>query len=73
MPLVCAAIAPHGFPIIPELSGDAEGALTTRVAMEELGQRAAAAGVETLVISGPYGVRVNGAICLADTRELPAR
>ena len=67
MPLVCAAIAPHGFPIIPELSGDAEGALTTRVAMEELGQRAVAAGVETLVVSGPHGVRVNGAICLADT------
>src|SRR5918998_4845361 len=67
MSLVFAAIAPHGFPLIPELSDDAEGALATRVAMEELGQRAAAAGVETLVIAGPHGVRVNGAICLADT------
>ena len=35
--------------------------------MEELGQRAVAAGVEALVIAGPHGVRVDGAICLADT------
>jgi aromatic ring-opening dioxygenase LigB subunit len=67
MALVFAAIAPHGFPIIPELSDDAEGALATRAAMEELGRRAAAAGVEALVIAGPHGVRVDGAICLADT------
>jgi aromatic ring-opening dioxygenase LigB subunit len=67
MSLVFAAIAPHGFPIIPDLSEDAEGALATRAAMEELGQRAVAAGVEALVIAGPHGVRVDGAICLADT------
>ena len=67
MPLVFAAIAPHGFPLIPDLSDDAGGALSTRAAMEELGQRATAAGVETLVIAGPHGVRVEGAICLADT------
>src|SRR5215207_8249174 len=67
MPLVFAAVAPHGFPIIPELSDDAEGALATRTAMEELGRRSVAAGVEALVIAGPHGVRVNGAICLADT------
>lgn len=67
MPLVFAAIAPHGFPIIPDLSDDASGALATRAAMEELGQRATAAGVEALVIAGPHGVRVEGAICLPDT------
>lgn len=67
MPLVFAAIAPHGFPIIPELSDDAEGALATRAAMEELGRRAAAVGVEAVVIAGPHGVRVEGAICLYDT------
>lgn len=67
MPLVFAAIAPHGFPIIPDLSDDAEGGLATRAAMEELGRRAKAAGVEALVIAGPHGVRVDGAICLADT------
>jgi aromatic ring-opening dioxygenase LigB subunit len=67
MSLVFAAIAPHGFPIIPDLSDDAEGALATRAAMEDLGRRAVAAGVEALVIAGPHGVRVDGAICLADT------
>ena len=67
MPLVFAAIAPHGFPLIPELSDDAEGALATRAAMEEMGRRAAAAGVAAVVIAGPHGVRVEGAICLYDT------
>ena len=66
MPLVFACIAPHGFPIIPELSDDAEGALATRTAMEELGKRCAAARPDVLVIAGPHGVRVDGAICLAD-------
>jgi aromatic ring-opening dioxygenase LigB subunit len=67
MPLVFAAMAPHGFPLIPDLSDDADGALATRAAMEELGRRAAAAGVEALVIAGPHGVRVDGAVSLADT------
>ena len=67
MPLVFAAIAPHGFPLIPNLSDDADGALATRAAMEDLGRLAAAAGVEALVIAGPHGVRVDGAVCLADT------
>jgi aromatic ring-opening dioxygenase LigB subunit len=67
MPLVFAAIAPHGFPLIPDLSDDAGGALATRTAMEELGQRAVTAGVEALVIAGPHSIRVDGAICLADT------
>ena len=67
MPLVFAAIAPHGFPLIPELSDDAGGALRTRVAMQELQGRAAAAEVEAVVIAGPHGVRVNDAIALADT------
>jgi aromatic ring-opening dioxygenase LigB subunit len=67
MPLVFAAVAPHGFPIIPELSDDAEGALATRAAMTELGRRAEVAGLEVLVVAGPHGIRVDGAVCLADT------
>ena len=67
MPLVFAAIAPHGFPLIPALGEDAGGALATRAAMAELGRRAAGAGVEAIVIAGPHGVRVEGAICLYDT------
>jgi aromatic ring-opening dioxygenase LigB subunit len=67
MPLVFAAIAPHGFPLIPALSDDAGGALATRAAMEEMGRRAEAARVEAVVIAGPHGMRVEGAICLYDT------
>jgi aromatic ring-opening dioxygenase LigB subunit len=73
MPLVFAAIAPHGFPLIPDLSDDADGALVTRAAMEELGRRAAAAGIEALVIAGPHGVRVDNAISLADTARAAGR
>ena len=73
MPLVFAAIAPHGFPIIPELSDDAEGGLATRAAMEELGRRAKTAGVDALAIAGPHGVRVDGAICLYDTARAAGR
>lgn len=67
MPLVFAAIAPHGFPLIPDLAEDAGGALQTRAAMQELQRQAAAAGVEAVVIAGPHGVRVRDAIALADT------
>ena len=66
MPIVFAAIAPHGFPIIPDLSDDAEGGLATRDAMLELGRRCRAAAPDVIVIAGPHGVRVDGAICLAD-------
>ncbi|MFN8589939.1 MAG: aromatic ring-opening dioxygenase subunit LigB [Thermomicrobiales bacterium] len=73
MPIVFAAIAPHGFPIIPDLSEDADGALATRAAMSEMGRRAAAAGVAAVVIAGPHGVRVNGAIAMADTSRAAGR
>ena len=66
MTLAFACIAPHGFPIIPSLSDDANGALQTRAAMEELGRRGAGAGVEALILAGPHGVRVAGTVCLAD-------
>ena len=66
MAIVFGAIAPHGFPIIPELSDDAEGGLATREAMHELGRRAKAAGVEVIVIAGPHGFRVNDHVFLAD-------
>lgn len=66
MPVVFGAIAPHGFPIIPLLSEDAEGAVATRSAMGELGQRCATAAPDVIVIAGPLGVRVDNAICLAN-------
>jgi aromatic ring-opening dioxygenase LigB subunit len=66
MTIVFGAIAPHGFTIIPEMSDDAEGGLKTRSAMEELQRRFTAAAPEVVVIAGPHGFRVEGAICLAD-------
>src|SRR5919108_3581502 len=63
--LVFACITPHGFPIIPDLSEDAEGALATRAAMEELGRRWAASRPDVVVVATPHGTRVDGAICLA--------
>ena len=66
MPLVCAAVMPHGFPLIPDLDDDADGALATRRAMEEITRRMREAGVEVVVIAGPHGVRVDGMMALAD-------
>lgn len=66
MPIVIGAVAPHGFPIIPEISDDADGALATRAAMLEMGRRFADAGVEVLFITGPHGIRVNGFVSLSD-------
>ena len=66
MPLVIAAISPHGFPLIPEISDDADGALQTRAALLELNRRFKAAALDTIVIAGPHGIRANGAIAVAD-------
>ena len=66
MRVVFGAVAPHGFTIIPEMSEDAEGGLKTRAAMEELQRRITAAAPDVVVIAGPHGFRVEGAICLAD-------
>lgn len=66
MPLVTAAVLPHGFPLIPRLSDDADGAMATRHAMEEAGRRFREAGVEAIVLAGPHGIRVDGFMCVAD-------
>lgn len=63
--IVFACVAPHGFFLIPELSGGGEGALATRAALEEAGRRCALARPDVIVIATPHGTRVEGAICLA--------
>src|SRR4051794_25922272 len=62
MPLVAAAVAPHGFPIIPDVSEDADGALQTREAMFEMGRRFKAAQPDVIVIAEPHGFSVTGFI-----------
>ena len=64
--VVFAAIMPHGFSLVPELSPDAEGGLRTRAAMEEVGRHCAAAVPDVLVVATPHGFLVPGAICIAN-------
>lgn len=66
MPITAAAILPHGWDLIPELSDDADGALATREAMFRAGNAFRDAGVEVIVLAGPHGIRVDGAICIAN-------
>jgi aromatic ring-opening dioxygenase LigB subunit len=67
MGIVIAAVAPHGFPIIPEVSDDADGAMKTREAMLEMQRRFANADPEVIFIVGPHGVQVSGSVTLANT------
>ncbi len=66
MPLVAAAIAPHGFPVIPELGDDVEGGGTTPAQMRAMGELFRARGVEAVVLIGPHGIRVDGAFSIVD-------
>lgn len=69
--LVFACIAPHGSMIIPLLrEKNAEKALATRSAMEELGRRMAAAKPETLVIVTPHGHRIDKCFSLLNNRRV---
>ena len=66
MPLVATAIAPHGFPLVPPLSEDAEGALETRAQMIVLGEMFRRQRVEAVVIAGPHGIRADGYFAIVD-------
>ncbi len=65
MPIVCAAIAPHGGLSIPELSTDPAQGATTRASMEELGRRFAAARPDTIFLITPHGIRIEGAFAVS--------
>lgn len=69
--LVFACIAPHGSMIIPLLrEKEAEKALATRAAMEELGRRMAAARPDTVVLVTPHGHRVDGYFSLLNNQRV---
>ena len=70
MSLVAAAIAPHGFPIIPALGDDAEGGHETRRRMAELGAVFRDQGVEAVVIAGPHGIRADGFFAIVDAARV---
>ena len=65
MPIVCAAIAPHGGLAIPELSTDLSQGATTRASMQELGRRFAAAKPDTIFLITPHGIRIEGAFAVS--------
>ena len=73
MPVVCAAILPHGWDLIPVLSDDAGGALATQAAMISVGEMFRDSGVEAIVLAGPHGIRVDSAICIADVARAAGR
>ncbi|HWV34616.1 MAG TPA: aromatic ring-opening dioxygenase subunit LigB [Thermomicrobiales bacterium] len=66
MPLVAAAMMPHGFTLIPEVSDGKPETERTTAAMQEIGRRFADAGVEAIVLVGPHGTRVTGQMCVMD-------
>ena len=67
MPLVAAAIMPHGFPLIPALDNGLEAVQDLRAAMERVGREFRDVGVDTIVLAGPHGTRVDGAMGLVRT------
>lgn len=66
MPLVFAAMAPHGFSVIPDMHPTAEGGMATRAAMEEMGRRIQRAAPDVIVVATPHGFRVEGMVCVSD-------
>lgn len=59
--LVSAAIAPHGFSIVPEIAGDElELFKPTRDAMEKMGKYIMEKRPDTIIILTPHGLRIGG-------------
>jgi aromatic ring-opening dioxygenase LigB subunit len=71
VPLVFAAIAPHGSEIIPELTDDPDRMARTRAAMKELGRRCARAAPDTVIVLTPHAFfAAAGAIAAAATKSV---
>ncbi|MCO5217764.1 MAG: aromatic ring-opening dioxygenase subunit LigB [Thermomicrobiales bacterium] len=67
MSLVAAAIMPHGFPLIPALDNGLEDIAALRAEMVRVGRQFAEANVDTIVLVGPHGTRVDGAMAIVRT------
>lgn len=67
MPLVAAAIMPHGFSVIPAMDNGVEDVQHLRKAMGRIGKEFADVGVDTIVLVGPHGTRVDGSMALVRT------
>src|SRR5579864_2280280 len=75
MPLVFAAIAPHGGIAIAEACepSEREVAATTRAGMEELGRRFAAAEPEVVIVATPHNVHIANAMAVIVAGRLKGR
>lgn len=69
MPLVFAAIAPHGGEIVPQLTDNLALMAKTRAAMQELGRRFAAAQIDTVIVLTPHGIALEGSLSIGGTRH----
>jgi aromatic ring-opening dioxygenase LigB subunit len=67
MPVVFAAVVPHGWLLIDSLDPSAGGANQTRDSLRSVGRTINELGVETVVIITPHGIRVEGAVAIAGT------
>lgn len=67
MPLVAAAILPHGFSVIPAMDNRVEDVRNLRTSMERVGREFRDVGVDTIVLVGPHGTRVDGAMAFVRT------
>ncbi len=72
MPLVFAAIAPHGGLAVEELVApeDRDVALATRRGFEELARRFDAAAPDSVVVLTPHGIHVEGAMAVVTSGKL---
>jgi len=68
MPLVFAAITPHGGEIVPQLTDNPDLMAATRTAMKEVGLRFAEAQIDTVIVLDPHAAfMVADALCLGAT------
>lgn len=65
MPLVFAAILPHGSDIVAELSDDPQRMARTRAAMREAGRRFRDASPETTIVLTPHGLVLENAVTVS--------
>ncbi|HRA48429.1 MAG TPA: aromatic ring-opening dioxygenase subunit LigB, partial [Thermomicrobiales bacterium] len=65
MPIVFAAVVPHGWTLIPELEPDPGTTPNVRRALTVLRERCAAAHPDVIVIAGPHNVRIDGYVAVA--------
>lgn len=65
MPLVFAAVMPHGGALIPELDDGVNGSAALTDAMDDVAAAAVAARLDALIVADPHGLGVEDAHCIA--------